>query len=77
MDWSQIVNTPLLRDLPFKIEQDKWGKISMSPVGNHRGHIQFEVGAEIRDGKQGQGKVITECSIQTSQGIKVADVAWI
>ncbi|XOF33684.1 MAG: hypothetical protein ACL93V_17095 [Candidatus Electrothrix sp. YB6] len=37
----------------------------------------LQVGARIRDGKQGRGKVITECSIQTSQGVKVADVAWV
>ena len=77
MEWSQVINNPFLRDLPFKIELNKWGKILMTPASNSHGHIQFEVGAKIRDGKQGQGKVITECSIQTSQGVKVADVAWI
>jgi Uma2 family endonuclease len=77
MEWSQVINNPFLKDLPFKIELNKWGKILMSPASNSHGHIQFEVGAKIRDGKQGHGKVITECSIQTSQGVKVADVAWI
>jgi Uma2 family endonuclease len=77
MEWSQVINNPFLKDLPFKIELNKWGKILMTPASNSHGHIQFEVGAKIRDGKQGQGKVITECSIQTSQGVKVADVAWI
>jgi Uma2 family endonuclease len=77
MEWSQVINNRFLKDLPFKIELNKWGKILMSPASNSHGHIQFEVGAKIRDGKQGHGKVITECSIQTSQGVKVADVAWI
>ena len=77
MEWSQVINNPFLKDLPFKIELNKWGKILMTPASNSHGHIQFEVGAKIRDEKQGCGKVITECSIQTSQGVKVADVAWI
>ena len=76
MDWSSAINNPFLKDLPFKIELDKWGKIIMSPASNNHGSLQFETGARIRDAKKGKGKVITECSIQTSQGVKVADVAW-
>ena len=76
MDWSSAINNPFLKDLPFKIELDKWGKILMSPASNNHGSLQFETGARIRDAKKGKGKVITECSIQTSQGVKVADVAW-
>ncbi|NKC11007.1 MAG: Uma2 family endonuclease [Gammaproteobacteria bacterium] len=76
MDWASVINNPFLKDLPFKIELDKWGKILMSPANNNHGSLQFETGAKIRDAKKGKGKVITECSIQTSQGVKVADVAW-
>jgi len=76
MDWASVINDPLLKDLPFKIELDKWGKILMSPASNHHGRLQFEAGAKIRDAKKARGKVIIECSIQTSQGVKVADVAW-
>jgi Uma2 family endonuclease len=77
MEWSQVINNPFLKDIPFKIELNRWGKILMSPASNSRGHIQFEVGARIKAGKKGAGKVITECSVQTSQGVKVTDVAWI
>jgi Uma2 family endonuclease len=76
MDWSSVINNPFLKDLPFKIELDKWGRILMSPASNNHGHLQFETGARIRDAMGGKGRVITECSIQTSQGVKVADVAW-
>ena len=48
----------------------------MSPASNSHGNLQFETGSRIRDAKKGKGKIITECSIQTSQGVKVADVAW-
>jgi Uma2 family endonuclease len=76
MDWSSVINNPFLKDIPFKIELDKWGKILMSPASNNHGHLQFETGVKIKDGKQSKGRVITECSILTSQGVKVADVAW-
>jgi Uma2 family endonuclease len=76
MDWASAINNPFLKDLPFKIELDKWGKILMSPASNNHGSLQFETGVKIRDSKKGKGKVIIECSIQTSQGVRVADVAW-
>ncbi len=76
MDWTSAVDNPLLRNLPFKIELDKWGKILMSPASNTHGNLQFEVGIHIREITQGRGKIIMECSIQTNQGVKVADVAW-
>jgi Uma2 family endonuclease len=76
MDWSSAINNPFLKDLPFKIELDKWGKILMSPATNSHGSLQFETGIKIREAKKGKGKIITECAIQTSQGVKVADVAW-
>ena len=76
MDWAGVMSNPFLQNIPFKIELNKWGKILMSPASNSHGHIQFEIGAKIKDGKKGRGKVIMECSVQTSQGVKVADVAW-
>lgn len=75
MTWDEIINNPLLRDLPFKIETNKFGQILMSPASNKHGNLQFRVGREI-DRQKKKGEVITECSIQTSDGVKVADVAW-
>lgn len=76
MNWAGVMSNPFLQNIPFKIELNKWGKILMSPASNSHGHIQFEIGIKIKDGKKGRGKVIMECSVQTSQGVKVADVAW-
>ncbi len=76
MDWASVINNPFLKDLPFKIELDQWGRLLMSPASNHHGNLQFETGAKIRDIKKGKGKIIIKCSIHTSQGVKVADVAW-
>ena len=75
MEWENVIDNPLLRDLPFKIELNKWGKILMSPANNNHGRLQYEVGARI-DRYKRSGKIIMECSIQTSDGVKVADVAW-
>lgn len=75
MEWSSVIDNPHLRDLPFKIELNKWGSILMSPASNKHGSIQYEVGALI-DRRKGHGRIIMECSISTSEGVKVADVAW-
>jgi len=75
MTWSQVINDPLLQNLPFKIELNKFGQILMSPASNRHGMIQGELSYQIRRKKK-SGKIITECSIDTSDGVKVADVAW-
>lgn len=75
MTWEEIINNPLLQNLPFKIETNKFGQILMSPASNRHGIIQSEVGREIFLRKK-KGTVISECSIETSDGVKVADVAW-
>jgi Uma2 family endonuclease len=75
MNWEEVLNNPFLKDLPFKIELNKFGQILMSPASNKHGRIQFSVGREI-DRRKRKGTIITECSIETSDGVKVADVAW-
>ncbi|MDM8543866.1 Uma2 family endonuclease [Desulfococcaceae bacterium HSG7] len=76
MDWQEVIENPFLQNLPFKIELNKWGKILMSPASNNHGRWQFEVGTLIKRKKQ-SGTIITECSIKTPDGVKVADVAWL
>lgn len=75
MDWASVMNNPYLKDLPFKIELNKWGKILMSPASNHHGILQSEAVFYLRS-KLPSGRVIVECSINTRDGVKVADVAW-
>lgn len=75
MTWDEIINNPILQNLPFKIETNKFGQILMSPASNKHGSIQFDVGRKI-DQKKRKGTIIVECSIETSDGVKVADVAW-
>lgn len=75
MEWTDVIENPLLQDLPFKIELNKWGKILMSPASNNHGNLQFKVGDIINRAKH-SGEIIIECSIKTPDGVKVADIAW-
>ena len=54
MEWAEVINDPFLKDLPFKIELNKWGKVLMSPASNNHGRLQYEVGAYI-DKRKGSG----------------------
>ena len=75
MEWSEVIDNPLLQNLPFKIELNKFGKLLMSPASNSHGRFQGRIAGALWQ-RQPEGEVITECSIQTSEGVKVADVAW-
>ncbi len=75
MEWQQIIADPLLQNLPYKIELNKWGKIVLSPASNKLGLLQAELAGFLRDAKK-NGKVITECSVNTHKGVKVADIVW-
>lgn len=47
----------------------------MSPTGNEHGIYQAKIIA-LMSQLMDKGTLIAECSIQTSEGVKVADVAW-
>jgi Uma2 family endonuclease len=73
--WHELMNNPFFRDVPYKVELNKFGQILMSPASNRHGILQNRVAREIEYEKQ-SGVVIIECSILTSEGVRVADVAW-
>jgi len=75
LQWADVIANPYLKDLPFKIELNKWGRIEMSPASNQHGLVQVDVSAELR--QRPGGRVLVECSIQTTEGVRVADVAWV
>ena len=75
MQWSEVISNPLLQNLPFKIELNKFGQLLMSPASNLHGRVQVRLAAALLNGMP-KGEVITECSIETSDGVKVADVVW-
>jgi Uma2 family endonuclease len=75
MQWSEVIDNPYFKDLPFKIELNRYGKVEMTPASNKHGRIQSHISA-LLERKLKKGEALTECSIQTTAGVKVADVAW-
>ena len=73
--WAEVVNDPTLRDLPFKIELNAWGKIEMSPASNRHGRLQARTASELNR-QMPEGEAITEASILTDIGVRVPDVVW-
>lgn len=75
MQWTDVINDPSLRNLPYKIELDERGRIVMSPASNHHA---IQQGRLVRLLAQvlNEGEIATECSIGTHAGVKVADVVW-
>jgi Uma2 family endonuclease len=75
--WREVVDSPHLRDLPFKLELNENGKVefAMSPATNRhsllQGRLQEFLLRHLPDGVR-----MPECSILTRQGVKVADVIW-
>ncbi len=76
MKWEDICSDPILQDLPYKIELNEWGQIVMTPASNKHGIFQGEIVYLLKEKMGRKGTVISECSVKTDKGIKVADVAW-
>ena len=75
MRWSDVLNDPSLRNLPYKIELDEHGRILMSPASNRHGIQQAKL-VRLLAQMPLDGEIATECSIATHLGVRVADVVW-
>jgi len=75
MKWQEVCEHPSLKNLPFKIELDKGGKILMTPVKVSHSAFQGELEFLLRS-LINSGRTLPECAISTRKGTKVADVAW-
>ena len=75
MTWEEVCADPLLQDLPYKIELNKWGNIEMSPARNYHGKYQSRI-AYLLQVQKPDGFTVTECAIETAENVKVPDVAW-
>ncbi len=76
MTWEEVCADPRLEDLPYKIELNKWGNIEMSPARNRHGEFQLRIGYLLQM-QMPDGIAQTECAVQTTENVKVPDVAWI
>ena len=75
MKWEEVCQNQQLQNLPFKIELNKWGQIVMSPVKVKHSFYQGRIQRLLESLLQ-TGEVMPECAINTSDGVKVADVVW-
>ncbi|MDR3569882.1 MAG: hypothetical protein P4L43_17815 [Syntrophobacteraceae bacterium] len=73
MEWREVVDHPSLQDLPFKIETNEWGKILMTPASYVHAAYQSRIFRWLV--LSGLGEALAECPVQTSKGVRVADVA--
>lgn len=74
--WKHICADSNLAQLDFRIETDKYGQLIMSPPpaphhSDRQGEIVFQLRTLVT-----AGKVLPECAISTTDGVKAADVAW-
>ena len=75
MNWQEVCDHPNLRNLPFKIELNEYGKIVMAPVRVTHSAYQLAIG-HLMESMRSDGKGLAECAIHTHGGTQVADVAW-
>jgi Uma2 family endonuclease len=76
MSWEAILADRSLRDLPYKIETNRHHQIIMSPAAFWRSDYQGEI-TQLLSRLMPGGKVPVECAIQTTEGVRVPDAAWI
>ena len=75
LTWAEVCALPWLKDIPAKIETNKDNKIIMSPASKWHGSYEWKIGLRLHERMQA-GEIIMECPIDTTDGTRVADVAW-
>ena len=73
--WHEVLVDPSLKDLPYKIELNAWGKVEMSPASNRHSRLQGLIALALGTQLEA-GEILPECSVLTRIGIRVPDVAW-
>jgi Uma2 family endonuclease len=76
MNWQEVCDDPLLRELPYKIELNEWGQIVMSPASNRHGILQSLL-IQILSKSRPDGLAFPESPVKTSKGVEVPDVVWV
>lgn len=75
MQWADVVNDSNLRNLPYKIELNQYGQIVMTPHWPMHSEIQSLLQDALNERLEG-GRAAQEYAIQTTAGVRVADVVW-
>lgn len=75
LTWEAVCADPSLRDLPYKIELNRFNQIVMAPANLLHGRYQMKIGQLLGRLMKG-GDSISEAAIQTTDNVKVPDVIW-
>jgi len=73
--WANIVNDPLLNDLPYKIETNARGQILLSPHTFQHADAQGRLLDLLRT-RTDAGRGLPEFPLCTDAGTKQIDVVW-
>jgi Uma2 family endonuclease len=73
--WAKVLADPVLCNLPFRMELNKWGHIEMTPPASP-GHMRAASRLVLRLRELLGGEAFHECAIVTPGGVRVADVVW-
>ena len=76
MTWPDLCAEKRLQDLPFKIELNGRGQIIMSPTYFYHGSYAYRI-ARLLEEFMPEGMVVTECAVETADGVREADAAWL
>jgi Uma2 family endonuclease len=77
MTWSEVCDNEFLNGLEWRVETDRFGNIVMSPPPRSRhGEFQGEILRLLFEKMEG-GIALPECPLETSEGVKAIDVAWV
>jgi Uma2 family endonuclease len=75
--WEELGRDPVLARLDRRIETNRYGHILMTlPPSYEHGEHQSDLAYHLRI-LLPRGRVVTECPISTSDGIKFADTVWL
>ena len=74
--WKDICEDRSLENLPYKVETNRLGQIILSPREIWQSGLKAEIGSLLQRCLV-TGKCILSCAVETSDGVKVPDVAWI
>ena len=76
MTWLEVCHDKNLRDLPYKVELNRWGNIELSPHRRQHSVMQGRLSAQLSKLMPG-GEIAVECAVDTSDGVRLPDVAWV
>ena len=73
--WAELRNDASLQDLAAKLELNGMGVIELSPASNRHGMKEAAISNALSQ-RMPEGTAFVQCSLATTDGVRVPDVAW-